>query len=75
MRLLPMPSGKSIFGANLRRLRVEHGWTQEYLAEKSNLSLRYIQWLEAGKKFPRIEALRKLRCGLGCEWNELLAKL
>ncbi|MDR1145313.1 MAG: helix-turn-helix domain-containing protein [Verrucomicrobiales bacterium] len=70
-----MPTGKQIFGVNLRRLRMAGGWTQEGLAERADLSLRYIQWLEAGKKFPRIEALQKLRRGLGCEWNDLLAKL
>ncbi|MDR2462809.1 MAG: helix-turn-helix domain-containing protein [Verrucomicrobiales bacterium] len=70
-----MKSGKQIFGANVRRLRMARGWTQERLAEQSDLSLRYIQWLEAGKKFPRVEALQKLRHGLGCEWNDLLARL
>ncbi|MDR1144778.1 MAG: helix-turn-helix domain-containing protein [Verrucomicrobiales bacterium] len=72
---LLMADCKKVFGANVRRLRVTRGWTQEWLAEKADLSSRYIQGIEAGMQFPRIAALQKLRRALGCRWDDLLAKL
>lgn len=39
-------------GIGLGRLRNERKWTQEKLAEKSNLNIRYIQYLESNKKSP-----------------------
>jgi transcriptional regulator with XRE-family HTH domain len=58
-------------GRNLNRLRNRAGLTQERLAEKSDLSLRYVQEIEAGEKSPSVESLSRLRRSLACTWNDL----
>ncbi|MDR1144779.1 MAG: helix-turn-helix domain-containing protein [Verrucomicrobiales bacterium] len=73
--LIVEDDGKNIFGASVRKLRTERRLTQEGLAEKANVSLRYIQMIEAGVSFPRMRNLRDLRRALGCRWDDLLAKL
>jgi len=52
-------------------LRARRPLTQEKLAEKANLSARYIQSLEAGEYFPSLGTLVRLRAALRCEWEEL----
>ena len=59
-------------GHNLVKLRMRSGLTQEELAEKSEISHRYLQSLEAGKKQPSINVVARLRTGLGCNWGELM---
>ncbi len=36
-------------GGNVRRLRIKRGWTQEYLAEATDLDLSYTQRVERGQ--------------------------
>ena len=46
--------------ARIRELRTQRGWTQEDLAEKSNLPQSHISRLEAGKHSPSSMTLEKL---------------
>ncbi len=46
--------------------------TQEALAEKADISHRYLQSLEAGQKQPSINVVAQLRHALKCSWDELL---
>ena len=64
---------RSRFGKNVVRLRQAKTLTQEMLAEKSGLSARYIQSIEAGEYFPTLPTLIKIRKTLGCDWNELFS--
>ena len=64
---------RSRFGKNVTRLRQVKTLTQEKLAERSGLSVRYIQSVEAGEYFPTLPTLVKIRKTLGCDWNELFA--
>lgn len=59
------------FGRNLIRLRNDAGLTQEKLAERAGISWRYFQSIEAGKRWPSVGVLVKLRDSLGCEWADL----
>ncbi|MGY0398423.1 MAG: 2TM domain-containing protein [Ostreibacterium sp.] len=43
----------------IQKLRLQHGWSQQQLAEMSGLSTRTIQRIEKGKK-PSIESLKSL---------------
>lgn len=43
----------------VRKLRLENGWSQEQLAEISDLSVRTIQRIERGQK-PSLESLKSL---------------
>jgi transcriptional regulator with XRE-family HTH domain len=47
----------SIFGKNIKKYRVLKGWSQEYLAEKMDVSINTICEIETGKKFVRAETL------------------
>jgi DNA-binding XRE family transcriptional regulator len=59
------------FGKNIAALRARRAWTQEELAEKATLSVRYVQSLEAGEYFPTLPTLVRLRGALRCRWEEL----
>lgn len=59
------------FGQNVVRLRNDAGLTQEKLAEQVQISWRYFQSIEAGKRWPTIVVLVKLKDALGCEWANL----
>jgi transcriptional regulator with XRE-family HTH domain len=60
-------------GQNVAALRARRKLTQEDLAEKVDVSPRYIQSVEAGECFPSLPVLVRLRGVLKCDWNELFA--
>ena len=64
---------RSQFAKNLKKLRADKKMTQENLAEKLNISLRYIQQLE-GKNTPnvKIDTLEKLARALKCKPEDFL---
>lgn len=62
------------FGANLRRLRVENGWTQAKLAELADVELRTEQKWERGEINPPLTTMARLQGVFGCAWEELLGK-
>jgi transcriptional regulator with XRE-family HTH domain len=45
--------------------------TQEKLAEKAVVSVRYVQSVEAGEYFPSLPTLARLKSALRCDWNDL----
>jgi transcriptional regulator with XRE-family HTH domain len=63
-----------IFGQNVCRLRTAAKFTQEGLAEKADLSRRFIQEIEAGTKKPTVNTAIRLKKALQCSWDELFAK-
>lgn len=48
------------FSETLRNYRKERGWTLEYLAGETKLSIAQLSKLETGKSAPSIDSLRKL---------------
>jgi transcriptional regulator with XRE-family HTH domain len=62
-------------GKNLNRLRMTAGLTQEKLAEKADISLRYVQQLEAGQRNPSIATLVRLRKALASSYDDLFRSL
>ena len=46
--------------------------TQENLAEKADISRRYVQQIEAGQMNPTIKVVSRMRVALRCSWDELL---
>jgi transcriptional regulator with XRE-family HTH domain len=52
------------FGSHVRRLRTSRGFTQEELAERSELSVDAIRRLERGGFSPSLETVGKLARGL-----------
>jgi transcriptional regulator with XRE-family HTH domain len=62
------------FGKNVARLRARRkSLTQEKLAEKTGVSVRYLQSIEAGEYLPTLPTLARLKSALRCDWNELFA--
>ena len=61
------------FSENLRKLRKEHGFTQEGLAEKAGIEYKYVQMLE-GKTppSPTLRTLEKIAKALDMEAWELI---
>ena len=46
--------------------------TQEALAEKADISRRYLQQIEAGQMNPTVKVVSRLRKALRCLWDDLL---
>ncbi|MGN0906802.1 MAG: helix-turn-helix domain-containing protein [Bullifex sp.] len=59
-------------GNTLARLRKEHGYTQESLAEALGVSRQAVSKWESGQSFPETEKLLKLSGLYGCTLDELL---
>lgn len=60
-------------GKNIASLRARADLTQEGLAERVGVSVRYLQSVEVGEYFPSLPTLARLRAALRCDWNELFA--
>jgi transcriptional regulator with XRE-family HTH domain len=58
--------------ANIRRLRLELGLTQDVLAEEAAMDAAEIRRFEAGRRDPGIRVLTRLAHGLGVRPAELL---
>ncbi len=52
--------GKIRFGVVIRDRRRGKGWTQEQLATQADLSVRYVQSIEADEKVPSLETVFRL---------------
>lgn len=62
------------FAKNLKQIRLDKGMTQEMLAEKLDISLRYVQQLE-GRNTPnvKLDTLEKLSKALKTKVTDLLS--
>lgn len=63
------------FGQNIRKLRLKRGYTQEKLADLSDIDYKYIQRIE-GKNPPavKIDTIKRLASVLKVDPSELLDK-
>ncbi|HEX3773609.1 MAG TPA: helix-turn-helix transcriptional regulator [Polyangiaceae bacterium] len=59
-------------GGNLQRLRLKRGWTQEHLAELTELDLSYAQRVERGEVNLTVGSLAVFADALGVEPSALL---
>ena len=60
------------FAQNLRRLRLEAGFTQEALSEATKLDTAEISRLERGARDPQLRTLVRLARGLRCPVTDLV---
>jgi transcriptional regulator with XRE-family HTH domain len=60
------------FAANVRRLRLRQGLTQEQLAEVAGLDTTYIQRIERGEANPTLRVLADVADSLGVRVPRLL---
>lgn len=59
-------------GKNIKKYRIQRGWSQEKLADECNLDRTYITSVENGKRNLSIETLQKFAKGLSLKITELL---
>lgn len=65
----------NFLSGNLKRLRAKARLSQEELAERAEITARYLQSIEAGHFGASLAVLIRLRRALGCSWNRLLEGL
>jgi transcriptional regulator with XRE-family HTH domain len=63
---------RKLVGENVRRLRANKGWSQEYLAFESGLHRTYISGVERGARNPTVLVLKELADALGALPADLL---
>lgn len=59
-------------GKRLQKARKEAGLTQEQIADKANLSVPYIGYLETGLRKPSLKTLKKLAKIMGVKVSDLI---
>jgi transcriptional regulator with XRE-family HTH domain len=62
-------------GSELRKARMEAGYTQEGLAFEAELDRTYISYLENGHKSPTVETLFRICRVLGIAASELIGRV
>ncbi len=65
-------SARRIIAQNLRRLRAELHWSQEYLAEKAGLHRTYVGAVERSERNISVDNIERLAKALGVTPHELL---
>lgn len=60
------------FGANVRKIRMAQGMTQERLAELADLNIRTVQKIEAGEITILLTTIFRLQRVLNCSWETLM---
>lgn len=64
---------KLIFGLKLKQLRQNKKMSLSELASKSNLSVSYLNEIESGKKYPKIDKIAVLAKSLDVTYDELVS--
>ena len=72
MKTTPKSPLRDIVARNMRRLRAERGWSQEFLAHESGLNRTYLSAVERSEQNISIDNLYRVAEGLGVESWELL---
>jgi transcriptional regulator with XRE-family HTH domain len=70
-----MENIKVKFGQRVKELRIANGYSQEKLAEISNLDRTYIPGIEFGKRNVSIIVIEKIAKSFGMSVSELLINL
>ena len=76
-----MPPARSVshdairFGAIIRRVRAERGWTRLKLARRSGMHVNYVAMVEAGRNVPSLVTILELADVLGIDAGELVREV
>jgi len=65
----------SVFGKELRKLRLKAGLTQEEVGASAGVSREYVSMLEAGKNAPTIEVFIRLCHAVNAYPADVVARL
>ena len=63
------------FGAEVKRRRVQLGFSQEKLAERASLHRTYVSDVEAGKRNPSLASIQRLTLALGASLGAIFASV
>lgn len=63
---------KELLGKRVRELRKKRGLTQEQLAERANVDVKYLGNIERGRENPTIGTLEKLVNALSVKLHQIL---
>lgn len=66
---------KQAFAATLRTMRHERGYSQEELADRTGVSMRFVSFMETGKRQPTISTLDALARALGVSFSEFCSAI
>lgn len=59
-------------GRNVRRLRLERGWSQEDYADRADIHRTYVSDIERGRRNPSLTLIEKLASPFGIAPGRLL---
>lgn len=59
-------------GKRIQAARLERGWTQAVLAQKADLTPKYLSNIECGEKLPKLETFITIANALEIDANSLL---
>ena len=68
---MKIPKYRKILGENIRTHRRNMGWSQEKLAEKSDLHHNYIGDIERGEENVSVDALMRIATALKVSFSNL----
>lgn len=68
-------NGPALIAANLRRLRLLRGFSQERLAHDADVERSYVWKLESARENPTVEVLEKLTATLGVPLKALFEEV
>ena len=60
-----------VLGNNIRKIRKEFGWTQQFLAEKSGISVPFMTQIELGRKSASLEVIQNIASALNISYKQL----
>ena len=63
------------FGTVLRKLRKDRGWSQEEMAHRAGIAMRYVSLLECNKRQPTISTLHLLSKAIGITMAEFVGEV
>ncbi len=72
MKTTPKSPLRDIVARNMRKLRAERGWSQEYLAHECGLNRTYLSAVERSEQNISIDNLYRVAQSLGVEGWALL---
>lgn len=67
-------SQRTAFGARLRALRTDLGWSQEEFAQRANLDRTYVSGVERGVRNPTLDVITRLADTLKVEVADLFPR-
>lgn len=70
--IVKIPKHRKILGENIRAHRRNAGWSQEKLAEKSDLHHNYIGDIERGEENVSVDALMRIAAALKVSLGDLV---